>query len=73
MKKKIPSKIKIDNNLEIIFFGNLSRTFLASLIIMSFFFISPMFVEFAKNASFTSMDFENNSKNSLKNLLEKKK
>jgi len=72
MKKKIPSKIKIDNNLEIIFFGNLSRTFLASLIIMSFFFISPMFVEFAKNASFTSMDFENNSKNSLKNLLEKK-
>jgi len=52
--------------------GNISRTFLASLTIMSFFFISPAIVEFAKNTTLTSKDFENNSKNSLKKLLRKK-
>jgi Bax protein len=51
--------------------GNISRAFLASLIIMSFFFISPIVIEFSKNTSLTSSDFENNSKNSLKKLLEK--
>ena len=53
--------------------GTLSRTFLASVIIMTSFFVSPVFVEFLKNTSLTSIDFENNSKNSLKNLLEEKK
>jgi Bax protein len=52
--------------------SSLSRTFLASLIIIITFFVSPVFVEFAKNSSLTSIDFENNSKNSLKKLLEKK-
>ena len=52
--------------------GNIARTFLASLIIISFFFISPIVVEFIKTTPFTSVDFENNSKNSLKKLLEKK-
>ena len=52
--------------------GNIARTFLASLIIVSFFFISPIVVEFIKTTPFTSVDFENNSKNSLKKLLEKK-
>ena len=52
--------------------GNLARTFLASLIIISFFFISPIVVEFIKTTPFTSVDFENNSKNSLKKLLKKK-
>ena len=62
-QKKI---IKKENN-----FGNISRAFLASLIIMSFFFISPIVIEFSKNASLISSDFENNSKNNLKKLLEK--
>ena len=53
-------------------FGNISRTFLCSLAIISTFFISPMIVEFRENTSFTSSDFENNSKESLKKLLEKK-
>ena len=44
---------------------------MASLIIISFFFISPMVIEFSKNTSLISSDFENNSKNSLKKLLEK--
>ena len=52
--------------------GALSRTFLASVIIMTVFFISPAIVEFAKNTSVTSIDFENNSKNNLKKLLERK-
>ena len=45
---------------------------MASLIIISIFFISPIVVDFTKNTSFISTDFENNSKNSLKKLLEKK-
>ena len=51
---------------------NVARTFLASLIIIFSFFISPMFVEFSKNKLLFSSDFENNSKNNLKKLLEKK-
>ena len=51
--------------------GNISRAFLTSLIIISFFYISPMVVEFSKNTSFITSDFENNSKNNLKKLLEK--
>ena len=50
----------------------MSRTFLVSLTIISFFFISPIIIEFTKNLSFASVDFENNSKNNLKKLLEKK-
>ena len=52
--------------------GNISRTFLASLTIISLFFTIPMIIEFKKNSPFISSDFENNSKNSLKKLLEKK-
>ena len=43
---------------------------MASLLIISFFSISPVVVEFAKNTSLTSADFENKSKNSLKKLLD---
>jgi len=64
--------MKKNNNLRVNLFENLSRTFLASLMIVSFFFISPIVVEFGKNTSLISVDFENNSKNSLKKLLEKK-
>ena len=52
--------------------GNISRTFLASLTIISFFFVSPIIVEFSKNTSLVSADFENNSKSDLKKLLDKK-
>ena len=66
------SKNKLKININKKFFENLSRTLLASLTIISFFFISPVVVDFAKNTSFVSVDFENNSKNNLKKLLEKK-
>ncbi|MDC1139456.1 glucosaminidase domain-containing protein [Candidatus Pelagibacter sp.] len=52
--------------------GSISRTFLSSLLIISFFSISPIVIEFAENTSLDSVDFENNSKNNLKKLLEKK-
>ena len=65
IRKKINNKNK--NNIE-----SISRTFLASLVIIFFFSITPIIVEFTKNTQFTSVDFENNSKNSLKELLEKK-
>ena len=52
--------------------GSISRTLLASLLIISFFSISPVIIEFAKNTSLTSKDFENNSKSDLKKLLEKR-
>ena len=68
----IVKKSKKNNNLENNFFGNLSRTLLASLIIISIFFISPTIIEFSKKTTFLSTDFENNSKNNLKKLLEKK-
>ena len=72
LKKKIflitqKKSEKQENNIE-----NVARAFLASLIIMSFFFISPIVIEFSKNTSLVSLDFENNSKNSLKKLLKKK-
>tara|TARA_B100000767_G_scaffold262952_1_gene276170 strand:- start:813 stop:1931 length:1119 start_codon:yes stop_codon:yes gene_type:complete len=73
LKKKylIISKKKLNENRKSNI-GNISRTFLASLAIISFFSISPIVINFSKNASLTSEDFENNSKNDLKKLLEKK-
>jgi len=58
------------NILKSSFLSNLSRTFITSLIIMFCFFISPIVIEFTKEKSFVSANFENNSKNSLKKLLE---
>jgi len=52
--------------------GSMARTFLSSLLIISFFSISPIIIDFTKNTSFISSEFENNSKNDLKRLLEKK-
>ena len=40
--------------------GNISRTFLVSLTIICFFFISPIIIEFTKKTSFVAVDFENN-------------
>jgi len=52
--------------------GNIARTLLASLLVISFFSISPIIIEFTKNTSFISTNIENNSKNDLKKLLEKR-
>ena len=72
MKKKLLLEIKKKNNLEINFIGSLSRTLLASLIIMSFFIITPIIIEFTENTSLTSSNFTNNSDNNLKKLLKNK-
>ena len=64
ISKKKPNEKKESN------IGSISRTLLASLLIISFFSISPVVVEFAMNTSLTSADFENKSKNSLKKLLD---
>ncbi len=53
--------------------GSISRTLLSSLIIISVFFIAPMFIEFKEDRKNLSKNFENNSKNNLKKLLENKK
>ena len=51
---------------------NLSRTFLSSLIIISIFFIAPLAINLTKEKMIFSKDYENNSKNNLKKLLENK-
>ena len=66
ISKKKPNE-KEPNNI-----GSIFRTLLSSLLVISFFSISPMIIEFTKNVSLTSVDYENNSKNNLKKLLEKK-
>jgi len=53
--------------------GNLSRTFLSSLIIISIFFIAPLAINLKKENMIFSKDYENNSKKNLKKLLESKK
>ena len=49
--------------------GNLSRTFLSSLIIILIFFIAPLAINLTKEKIIFSEDYENNSKNNLKKLL----
>ena len=51
-------------------FNVLLRTFLSSLIIISIFFITPLAIDLTKENTIFSKDFENNSKNNLKKLLE---
>ena len=51
---------------------NLSKTFLSSLIIISIFFIVPLATNLTKEKMIFSKDYENNSKNNLKKLLENK-
>jgi Bax protein len=66
IKKKKKFKIQ-ESGLE-----NLSRTFLSSLIIISIFFIAPLAINLTKEKMIFSKDYENNSKNNLKKLLENK-
>ena len=47
----------------------ISRTFLSSFIIISFFFITPLIIEFTEERMTFSNDYENKSKNKLKSLL----
>ena len=50
--------------------GVLARTFLSSLIIISFFSITPLVIDFTKKQIVFSKDFENKSKDNLKKLLD---
>ena len=53
-------------------FNILLRTLLTSLIIISVFFITPLAIDLTKKNIIFSKDYENNSKNNLKRLLENK-
>jgi len=61
-KKNIKKKISL---------SALSRTFLSSLIIISAFFIIPLFINLTKEKTIFSKNYENNSKKDLKKLLKK--
>ncbi len=51
---------------------NLLRTFLSRLLILSIIFIAPHAINLTKEKMIFSKDYENNSKNNLKKLLENK-
>ena len=70
-KKQYLSTSKIKKNEENNI-GSIVRTLLASLLIVAFFSISPIVIEFTKNTALVSSEFKNNSKNDLKKLLAKK-
>ena len=59
---------KIDNNKKSNI-GTISRTLLSSVIIISFFFITPLVINFTEKGMIFSKDYENNSKNKLETLL----
>ena len=69
LKKKGFTINKKKNEKEESNIGAISRTFLSSLIIISFFFIIPLFINFKNDRIIFSKDYENNSKNELKILL----
>ena len=58
------------NNLKNDQLATLSRTFLSSLIIISLFFTLPVLVDFTKERTLLSKDFENNSKSDFKKKLD---
>ena len=65
LKNKKPKAKNYDKN-----FYVLSKTFLTSLIVISFFSVSPIITKFAKQKVNYSKDFANNSKNDLTKVLE---
>ena len=69
LKKKGFTINKKKNEKEESNIGAISRTFLSSLIIISIFFIIPLFINFKNDRIIFSKDYENNSKNELKILL----
>tara|TARA_B100000767_G_scaffold42713_1_gene36566 strand:+ start:815 stop:1975 length:1161 start_codon:yes stop_codon:yes gene_type:complete len=66
---KINKTNKTDS--ELINLGSLSRTFLSSLIIIFAFISIPIVMDFSEKKNLISQNFENDSKNQLKKLLEK--
>ena len=88
LTKKVKSKIKNKNQLELVFreniknkkdtynkynksFNAISRIFLSSFVIVSFFYITPIFINFA-DKNFNNKEFTNNSKNILNRTLNNK-
>ena len=72
LKKKgfsVSKDIKIKKKIS---FSSLSRTLLASMIIISIFSIVPLVIDLTKESTIFSNHYENNSKNNLKKLLENK-
>ena len=49
--------------------NSISRTFISSIVIISIFFVMPIIVEFINGKTILSQDFENNSKNNFKKIL----
>ena len=68
LKKKKLLENKIQKN-SVNNIGSISRTLISSLIIVSVFFIAPIISDFAKKKNQYSKDFQNNSTNSIKKLL----
>jgi len=64
INKKRKITVKVEN------LGALSRTFISSLIIISVFFISPIFINFVEEKTLLSSEIENNSKSNFKKTLE---
>ncbi len=73
-KKKnfIIKKKKINNHLSKSGINSISRTFISSIVIISIFFVMPIIVEFINGKTILSQDFENNSKNNFKKILNNK-
>ena len=63
------SNKKKKDNLESKNLHILSKTFLSSLFIISIFIVTPIVLEFAKNNTSISKNFENNSKNNFNKML----
>jgi len=72
LKKKGFTIIKKNNEKNLGTLGTLSRTLLSSFIIITIFSIAPLVIDLTKKNTLFSKDFENNSKNSLKVLIENK-
>jgi Bax protein len=70
--KKKGFSISKKKNIEDNNYGTISRTLLSSLIIIMFFFITPIIIDYTKERKIISKDFENNSKNKLERLLNNK-
>ena len=62
--------IKKKNEKDQLILGNIFRTFLSSAVIIAAFSVAPLVVDFAKSRTIFSNNYENNSKNKLKSLLE---
>ena len=71
-KKYLKKKSLLENKIQkksINDMGSISRTLISSLIIVSVFFIAPIISNFAKKKTQYSKDFQNNTTNSIKKLL----